>query len=516
MRNLWIVSVLFLWLLPGTAAQAQTDTRYYDAGQPVLTDVWVNPAAGSDSADGLTAQTALATLSEAWNRIPQNEPLAQTGYRIRLMPGRYPPEAAPNYWEHRYDTYQHPIWIEAAEGAGTVFLPSINLFDSRFVYFINLTLDAGVDAFHCERCDHVLLRGDTIIGAAPDTYAAQETVKVNQSQNVFIEDSDISGAWNVVVDFVAVQGGHVQGNRIHSSGDWCMYFKGGSASIRVEGNILYDCGNGGFSAGQGTGFQFMLPPYIQYEAYDITFVNNIVHHTNGAGVGVQGGYNIRIAYNTFYHVGANSHVIEMTFGSRSCDGQPGDEGRERCAEYAAAGGWGNEAIADGENYVRIPSRHVYIYNNLILNPPGMQSQWQQMNLPGTFDNAALQTGAPNPVQVDEDLQIVGNLIWNGPADHPLGMGGESACQPDNPTCNETQLRANNRINAFAPALVDPENGNFRPADAAALAFAAFVPPFSNDDRPAGLQPLSDNMSELERDFDGQPRQPGGAVGAFGG
>jgi hypothetical protein len=35
--------------------------------------------------------------------------------------------------------------------------------------------------------------------------AAQETVKVNQSRHIYIEDSRLSGAWDNVIDFVAVQ-----------------------------------------------------------------------------------------------------------------------------------------------------------------------------------------------------------------------------------------------------------------------------------------------------------------------
>jgi hypothetical protein len=42
----------------------------------------------------------------------------------------------------------------------------------------------------------------------------------------------------------------------------------------------------------------MTAPWIQYEAYDIKFVNNIIHDTDGAGIGVNGGYNILMAYNT--------------------------------------------------------------------------------------------------------------------------------------------------------------------------------------------------------------------------
>ena len=51
------------------------------------------------------------------------------------------------------------------------------------------------------------------------------------------------------VDFMAVQYGHVVGNRIHDAGDWCMYFKGGTAYITAEANELYGADNGGFSAG---------------------------------------------------------------------------------------------------------------------------------------------------------------------------------------------------------------------------------------------------------------------------
>jgi len=100
----------------------------------------------------------------------------------------------------------------------------------------------------------------------------------------------VSGAWNVAVDFVACQYGHLVGNRIHNAGDWACYLKGGSAYFRVEANEFYDAGNGGFSTGQGTGFEFMVSPWLHYEAYDIKAINNLIHDTAGAGLGVNGGY----------------------------------------------------------------------------------------------------------------------------------------------------------------------------------------------------------------------------------
>jgi hypothetical protein len=67
-----------------------------------------------------------------------------------------------------------------------------------------------------------------------------------------------------------------------------MYEKGGSAYFQVEGNEFYDCGTGGFTAGQGTGFQFVVAPWLHYEAYNIKVINNIIHSTDGAGLGVNG------------------------------------------------------------------------------------------------------------------------------------------------------------------------------------------------------------------------------------
>ena len=61
----------------------------------------------------------------------------------------------------------------------------------------------------------------------------------------------------------------------------------------------------------------MSAPWLHSEAYDMSFTNNIVYDTEGAGIGVNGGFNILMANNTLYRVGSRSHVIEVGFGSRS-------------------------------------------------------------------------------------------------------------------------------------------------------------------------------------------------------
>ncbi len=454
MQHRWIGCFLVLMLVFSGRVVAQGNSKTtYDIGSPTLTTLYVSPS-GDDGHDGSSPEQALRTIDAAWGRIPMGTELT-SGYHILILPGTYTAEQAPNYWEQRYGTADHPIIVEAANGPNTAYLPSINMSDDRYVYFINLNLNIGGDAFHCEKCDHLLLRGNTIVGANPDTYAAQETVKINQSQYVFVEDNDISGAWDNAVDFVSVQYGHFLNNKIHNAGDWCMYLKGGSAYFYVADNVYFDCGAGGFTAGQGTGFQYMTPPFIQYEAYDIKFVNNFIHDTQGAGLGVQGGYNILMAYNTMVRVGARSHTLEFGFGSRSCDGQVGDEGRERCDQYHAAGGWGNSVLTDGTNYVRIPNRNVFVYNNVVYNPAGYRSQYQQMSVFAPFSGSEqADSNVPSPVRSDDNLQIRGNIIWNGDAGMPVGIEGEegfpAGCQADNPTCNLTQLVADNAINTTDP------------------------------------------------------------------
>ncbi|HEU4388390.1 MAG TPA: right-handed parallel beta-helix repeat-containing protein [Blastocatellia bacterium] len=502
--------------------QTSSDARYYDIGAPVLTDIWVDPAGGSDNQSGRTRSEALRTITAAWNRVPQNRTLDASGFRIMLAPGTYPSSSSPNYWESRYGTYQFPIVVQASDGAGTVGLSSMNVFDCRYLYLIGLKLEAnGGDVLHFEKCDHVLVKQTEIkgVGEIAANGGPQETLKVNQCQNVYVEDSDISGAWDNAVDFVAVQYGHIVGNRIHRSHDWCIYLKGGSAYFRVEANEIFDGGTGGFTAGQGTGFQWMTPPWLHYEAYDIKVFNNVIHDTEGAGLGVQGGYNILMAYNTLYRVGRRSHLIGAGFGERSCDGQPGDGGRSRCGDYLAGGGWGTTAVDDGTNFTRVPNRNVFIYNNIIYNPRGYQSQWQQFAISGSYSGPAqVDSNAPSPALSDENLQIRGNIIWNGPSTHPLGVeDSDSGCRPGNSACNEARLRAENSINIIEPQLVNPGAGDYHPAPAGnILSFQSpVIADFMWSDAPARPAVPGGNLSNLiNRDRDGLPRGSAGPPGAF--
>ena len=499
-----------LLLLPWCANAQDLSVRRYDIGSPVLQDIWVNPSGGNDAANGLSRAQAVRTVIEAWRRIPQSTTLT-TGYRILLTAGLYPRDTLPNYWELRWGSAGAPIVFQAADGRGTAVLQGdINAFDIRYVYFIDFNIDpqpAG-DAFHCEQCNHILLRGMDISGG---NRQAHETVKVNQSQHLYIEDCDIHGSYENNIDYVAVQYGHIIGNKIHQADDWCAYVKGGSAQIVVEANEIYDCGTGGFTAGQGSGFEFLTAPWIHYEASDIKFVNNIVHDTTGAGFGVNGGFDILFAYNTLYRVGSNSHAIEVVYGFRSCDGDP-----VRCGANLSAGGWGTGAV--GTEAV-IPNRNVFIYNNVLYNPAGFQSRYAHFSIQGP--RASLPgSNLPATITTDTNLQIRGNVLWNGPADLSLGIeDSDQGCQPGNTACNAAQLRADNAINTIEPQLVSPSAGNFRPVAAGNLfrAAAFAIPAFPGNDRPSPpLAPLGVLANGVARDYANLARTTLLPAGAYAG
>jgi len=425
-------------------------------------DIWVDPVNGDDSASGATRDAALRTVGAAWQQVPAGETLTE-GYRIMLAPGVYPTDGSVNYWEDRHGTADAPIVLTAADGPHTAsFDADINMFGVSHFALDGVDIIREGDTFHCEQCDHILIRNAELSGGK----GAHETVKINQSQYVTIEGNDIHGADDNNIDFVAVQYATVTGNKIHDAQDWCEYAKGGSAYVRIEGNEVYDCGTGGVAAGQGTGFQFMVAPWINYEAYGINIVGNVIHDTEGAGLGVAGGYNIVLANNTLYSVGSRSHTAEFVRGRRGCDGGTDPQ----CTANHDAGGWGS--LDDEEQF--IPNRHVWFVNNVIVNPKDHPSMWQQFQIDGPTDPPS-SSGVPSPASADDDLHIAGNVVWNGPADFPSGAG--DGCPDSNATCNEAQLRAENSINSVEPVLVDPGHGDYRltAASAAALPTGVAVP-----------------------------------------
>ena len=482
-----------LLLIVGCDVTAQQWTpAEYDIGHPTWQDLWIDPLHGNDASSGATSNQAVRTVTEAWNRIPLGIALTNHGYRLRLVPGLH--NQVPNYWESRYGTPSCPILLVSEGTNGSVVLPDLNIFDCSHLYAMGIRFNktvSGGDGFHIERGRHILLRDCIITG----NNLAHEGIKVNQSQHIYLEQCDISGAEDNAVDFVAVHYGHIVRSRIHDAGDWALYVKGGSAYILIDANDVYDAGTGGITAGQGTGFEFMEAPWLHYEAYDIKIINNFVHDVEGAGLGVNGGYNILLAHNTLVRVGERSHIIEVVHGRRGCDGDT-----SACESNRLAGGWGTAGAE--EQY--IPNRNVYVFNNIIYNPAPHQSQWQHFAIGGA-SAPPLNSNVMNPARADDFLLIRGNVVWNGPADHPV-LGDSGGCQSGD--CTEAKLVAENHINEWQPQFVNEAINDYRPAITGNV-FAAQVypiPDFPGGDRPSPpTSPPGLLANDVVREGNGYPR-----------
>jgi len=512
-----IALILFLSSTIGSVTFAQSS---YDIGSPTLTDIWVDPVLGSDSNTGDTRDQALLTVTAAWGKVPQGVPLTETGYRIKLVAGDYPESSFPTYWESRYGTYQFPVILEAADGPLSSRIHAyLNIYDVRYLYLVGLSFvtdrgyGGGGNVVHVEQGDHFLIRGCKLNGNDGAMNQPQETLKVNQSQYFYVEDSDIGGAFWFALDFVSVVYGHVVGNRIHDVENDCVVLKGGVAYVRIEGNEVDHCGVIGLGAGQGTGFNWMVSPWLHYEAYDLKFINNVVHHVANAGLAVRGGYNILFAYNTLYGVGTaenGSALFLASPGARSCDGDT-----PACQSRHLAGGWGPPSNGDGGEW--IPNRNVFVYNNVFYNPAPYRTQSAHLGVFGPV-NPPADTNTPSPSYSDTNLQIRGNVIWNGPTDLPLGIEeSDQGCQPANPTCNLTQLLADNTINTLEPQLINPENGNFRPVEGGNVFGATTynIPDFTWNDAPSPPNVPQGNLSnQVPLDRDKNERTSSGPAGAY--
>jgi hypothetical protein len=253
------------------------------------------------------------------------------------------------------------------------------------------------------------------------------------------------------LQFVAVQHGAVTGNEFSSSGDWCAYFKGGSADILIAGNHIHDCGTGGLLAGQGTGLQFMVPPFDQYEAYGIVIAGNWIWRTAGAGVGVNGAANVAILNNRLWDTGARSHTVELDFGLRTCDGRPGDAGRGLCRRYLDRGAWGTTRVDDGTNQVRIPNLNVTVAGNVIANPRKQGDEL--LDIPAPFSGPPQNGSGLGTVRADRGLRIRENLFALGTS---LPDGTDNCSAAD---C--VGLRSRNTVTAPADPFRAPAHGDLR-------------------------------------------------------
>lgn len=439
--------------------------------------VWVNPRAKAGGGDG-SEGSPFRTFAQAMGTVPQYSLLAQ-GVHVRLLPG-VSGSGADTYWlEGRWGTANASIVVTGEGGSRRASdLQSINVFNCSYLYFSKVTFKqparagGGGSLVHFASCDYVWLLGCSLIGSKAKSKKPQETLKVNQVTAMYVEDSSISNAGDNVLDWVAVQYGHICRNTMTNS-NWGMYVKGGAAYVLIDGNTVTASGESAIRVGQGTGFEYMVSPHLNYEAVSVRVTNNVVSGAFGAGLGVAGGYDVLVAHNTVIKSGKRSHMAEFLFGSRSCDGDADLPGR--CDAYLAAGGWG---APTGGPAVPIPNRNVLFLNNLMVNTRGQSSAYSHFMAPGAPTD---ETPGPAPVanaSVSDGLVVAGNVIVNGKSGFDIGL---TACVDTNPTCNPTQLAAQNAFNPSGLAPKFLKTGELAAASKALVrsAWAAVAVPLSD-------------------------------------
>jgi len=468
--------------LSATAARPADETfdanPTYDLGTPALTDVWVDSAAGNDAAAGTARETALRSLQAAFARVPGDLTRAATGYRLRLTAGSYVTGPRPGLWlEGRRGTRDHPLLIESVDGPQKAVLPPFTLAKCSYAYLIGLKLVSSEKfprdiLLHVIASDHVLVRN--VVAAAAGT--TRETLpfvngKCDQSQYLFFEDCEFDGGDVVDLDLVACQFGHIVRSKFHRSFLEGVTLKGGSAGFIVAGNEIWDSRVFGFCAGEGTGFQYMVKPWIHYEAYDLKFVNNVIHDTGGPAVSVAGGYNCLVAFNTCFRVARYNSPIAVGYGGRSPGSGKWDA---TCDDYLKAGGWCSRKL-DGV----IPSKNVYVLNNLVLND-SFASERACFGIAGPLKTPE-DGNLPREVRADDGLILRGNVIRNGPANHPaLGPVSDGATTGH----DEALLAKENSINRVALRLAAPAQGDFRAIqESLADVQGAAIPNFAGGDLP---------------------------------
>ena len=485
----------------------------YAIGEPALRDLWIDPASGDETAAGNERSRALRTIAAAWRKIPER--CTGHGWRILLCPGRYTPDADGHInLTGRHGTRECPILLQSADAASPVQLPPLDVEHCSYVYVLDLKfvsskiehIPASTDnVVHFADCDHILLRRVVASGDPAPPGLPRLAFKANQCSHLYVEDCEFSDSYAYVFAYVAVHYGHVVRSKFHRCRMAGICLKGGSAYHLVAGNEVSDANVMGIGIGEGAGFAFMVPPWIQYEAYGMKVVNNVVRDCGG-GLAVSGGYDVLMAYNTCYRVGSSRDTVVVALGGHSWVKDPANAAR--CERYHAQGGW---CLPDGEEF--IPNRNVQICNNLIFNPDGYESQHAHFGISGPM-SAKPNSNVPDPIG-STNLRIAGNVVWNGGYNKPVlddveNMYGLAA----RPTYSLEELRRENQLNTLRPELINPGGGNFRPAPNGDLAGTAAVPLFDfPGDEKAPPVPAVEADNSVPSDRDGKPRNRG-TIGAY--
>ncbi len=191
----------------------------------------------------------------------------------------------------------------------------------------NLHIAPGSDDVH-----HVHV-ADTVIHDL--AWGPGAAIKINRNNNqdasvgtICLENNDVSEAINnAIIDGVGVDGAVVVGNDIHdnAAGSHGIFFKGGSADIVIEGNLIRGIrGNAALQLGGNTGASFWNPAYPAWEGVNQIARNNVIADFDDSAVEIRGVDGASV-YNNTIVAQSSFAVFRLQNGSNASGGASGND-----------------------------------------------------------------------------------------------------------------------------------------------------------------------------------------------
>jgi len=160
-------------------------------------------------------------------------------------------------------------------------------------------------------------------------------IKINRNNTanaavgtVCLESNDVSEALNnAIIDGVGVDGAVVIGNDIHDNavGSHGIFFKGGSADILIEGNLIRGIrGNAAMQLGGDTGATFWNPAYPEWEGVNQIARNNLIADFDDSAVEIRG-VNGASVYNNTIVTQSSFAIFRLQVGNDASDGTSGND-----------------------------------------------------------------------------------------------------------------------------------------------------------------------------------------------
>jgi len=265
------------------------------------------------------------TKSDPYHTIQAAVNAAKPGTIIYVEPGTYTENVKIPH--NRGGTTSAPIWLEAANGLGSVTIqaasaskPVIQALGVDNYVIKGLTLTGGYDGIQFSQSgrDFTDMVNNVVIEDNVVKNVAHDGIKVGQANNVYVGGNTITNVQaEEGIDFVAVTNAVIEGNdvsAIHGTVA-AIFAKGGSTHVTISDNYVHDSAGDGISVGGWTDASSFKPGYTGYEAKDVTVIGNRVESVAKHAVSVRGANQVSITENMIQASAKYGDAVYLSTGN---------------------------------------------------------------------------------------------------------------------------------------------------------------------------------------------------------